>query len=280
MPDKVLVEGALRKMRVALDGDKAQYFLTTDQSEIDINRYLGAHWSIRYKGEIRCIYCDRKSSKSFNQGYCYPCFKKLARCDQCIVSPEKCHFHMGTCREPEWAKQFCMQDHIVYLANSSGIKVGITRVDQVPTRWIDQGAVAAIPIYRVSTRRLAGLVEHECKTHYADKTNWRAMLKGSPDTVDLSLERARLQDLLREYIHWIQEEEGLLSVQEVDSVDTVEISYPVDRRPEKITSFNLDKTPEAGGTLIAIKGQYLLFDEGVINLRKYAGYQVAVSIES
>lgn len=279
MPNISEISGGLRKMRVDLVNNQAQYFLTTDKQELAINDCLGARWSISYSGAINCIACGRKSSKSFNQGYCYPCFKKLARCDQCIVSPEKCHFHLGTCREPDWAQQFCMQDHIVYLANSSGLKVGITRIDQVPTRWIDQGAVSAIPMYRVATRRLAGLLEYECKNHVADKTNWRAMLKGEPDEVDLVHERARLQQEMYEDFAALQEQEGLQSLQEIDDVDSVPISYPVLSYPEKITSFNLDKSPEVEGKLIAIKGQYLLFDTGVINLRKYAGYQVSISIE-
>lgn len=266
-------------MRVDLVDNQAQYFLTTDNQELPINECLGTRWSISYSGVINCIACGRKSSKSFNQGYCYPCFKKLARCDQCIVSPEKCHFHLGTCREPDWAQKFCMQDHIVYLANSSGLKVGITRIDQVPTRWIDQGAVSAIPVYRVATRRLAGLIEHECKNHVADKTNWRAMLKGEPDEIDLLHERARLQQEMYEDFVALQEQEGLQSLQEIDDVDKLTISYPALRYPEKITSFNLDKSPEVEGKLMAIKGQYLLFDTGVINLRKYAGYQLSFTIE-
>ena len=266
-------------MRVELVDGQAQYFLTTDQQELAINDRLGASWSISYGGANNCIHCGRKFSKSFNQGYCYPCFKKLARCDQCIVSPEKCHFHLGTCREPDWAQQFCMQDHIVYLANSSGLKVGITRIDQVPTRWIDQGAVAAIPIYRVATRRLAGLIEHECKNYVADKTNWRAMLKGEPEGIDLEEERARLQQEMYEDFAALQEQEGFQGLQEVDDVASVSIGYPVISYPEKITSFNLDKSPEVQGQLIAIKGQYLMFDTGVINLRKYAGYNVSINIE-
>jgi len=171
-----------------------------------------------------------------------------------------------------------MQDHIVYLANSSGLKIGITRIDQVPTRWIDQGAISAIPVYRVATRRIAGLIEQECKAYVADKTNWRALLKGDPDAVDLLQERARIQDLLREDVNALQEQEGLQSVQEIENVDVTNIQYPVVNYPSKVTSFNLDKTPSAGGKLEGIKGQYLIFDTAVINLRKYAGYQVSVSI--
>ena len=280
MPSKLTLEGALRKMRVELSDDQAQYFLSTDQQEVAINDCVGSDWSIRYHGTINCIQCNRKSNKSFSQGYCYPCFKSLARCDQCIMSPEKCHFHLGTCREPEWAEQFCMQDHIVYLANSSGLKVGITRIDQVPTRWIDQGAVAAVPVYRVATRRISGLLEHECKAYVADKTNWRALLKGEPAAVDLIAERERIQNSLRDDFSALQEQEGLQSVQEIEDVGVTRIRYPVASYPEKIKSFNLDKEPEAGGKLLGIKGQYLIFDTAVINLRKYSGYQISITVTS
>ena len=142
-----------------------------------------------------------------------------------------------------------MQDHIVYLANSSGLKIGITRLNQVPTRWIDQGAVAAIPIYRVSTRQISGFVEQAGKEYVADKTNWRAMLKGSPDPIDLAAERDRIQAKLREEVDYFQEQEGLLAVQEVTDIDVTHIEYPVEVFPEKVASFNLDKQAEITGRL-------------------------------
>ena len=118
--------------------------------------------------------------------------QKLAQCDICIVRPEKCHYHEGTCREPDWADDHCMQPHIVYLANSSGVKVGITRHTQIPTRWIDQGASQALQIFRVPHRYLSGLVEVALKEHVSDRTDWRRMLKGSPKPVDLEQRRDEL----------------------------------------------------------------------------------------
>jgi len=272
------IQGYLRKMRTELQDNHAMYYLTTQDQTVPLNDWIGNSISLHYQGAIHCIHCDRKTNKSFSQGYCYPCFKSLARCDQCIVSPEKCHFHRGTCREPQWAEDFCMQDHIVYLANSSGLKVGITRIDQVPTRWIDQGAVAALPIFRVANRRLSGLLEESCKPYVADKTNWRAMLKGMPEPIDLYAERQRIQDLVRPDVEMLQQEEGLQSVLEIDNAELIDITYPVTAYPEKVSSLNLDKTPEITGKLMGIKGQYLILDSGVINLRKYAGYQLSISL--
>ena len=166
------VEGRLRKMPVA--SAPVSYTLTVGDTKLPLQDFLGKTVQIDFDGVIRCIHCDRKTNKSFNQGYCFPCFRKLAACDSCIMSPEKCHYHEGTCREPEWGETHCMTEHVVYLANSSGLKVGITRASQVPTRWIDQGAVEAIAMMRVATRQLAGFVEVACKQHVADRTNWRA----------------------------------------------------------------------------------------------------------
>src|SRR5690606_39924851 len=112
--------------------------------------------------------------------------------DLCIVSPERCHYEQGTCREPAWGEQFCMTDHIVYLANSSGLKVGITRASQIPTRWIDQRASQALPIMRVATRQQSGMVEGLLRGQVADKTNWRALLRGEPAPLDLPAGRDRL----------------------------------------------------------------------------------------
>jgi hypothetical protein len=201
---------------------------------------------------------------------------KLAQCDICIMSPERCHYDAGTCREPEWGEKFCMTDHIVYLSNSSGVKVGITRATQLPTRWIDQGARQALPIMCVSTRQQSGFVEDLFRSQVADKTNWRALLKGDAVSVDLAQVRDQLFDSCAEGLQSLQERFGLQAIQTIADVETLEIRYPVEQYPAKIVSFNLDKNPIAEGTLLGIKGQYLIFDTGVINIRKYTAYQLAV----
>ena len=158
--------------------DPVHYQLPVGEVLIDLNPLLGQEISLVYSGKIFCIECARKTNKSFNQGYCFPCLRRLAACDTCIVRPELCHYHEGTCREPQWGEAHCMQPHVVYLANSSGLKVGITRKTQVPTRWIDQGAIQALPIVEVDTRLQSGLIETALKSTVNDKTDWRRMLKG------------------------------------------------------------------------------------------------------
>ena len=269
----VVAAGKVRKMVTQLE-DPVEYAMPLGEERVAINPYLGRELHLRYEGVINCIHCDRKTSKSFSQGYCYPCFKRLAQCDSCIVSPEKCHYDAGTCREPEWGETHCMIDHIVYLANTSGLKVGITRHSQVPTRWMDQGATQAQPIFRVSTRLQSGLVETLFKGHVADKTSWQAMLKGDAEPMDLEQERQRLMQGCASGLSALRDTYGLQAITELEAAEETRIRYPVLEHPTKVKSLNLDKTPEIEGTLLGIKGQYLIFDTGVINMRKYAGYHI------
>lgn len=266
------VAGRLRKMPAAADSP-VSYSLLLGETRVPLNELVGYPLRLDFDGLIRCINCDRKTNKSFSQGYCFPCFKKLAACDTCIMSPEKCHYHAGTCREPEWGETHCMIEHVVYLANSSGLKVGITRGTQVPTRWIDQGAVDAIPMIRVATRQLAGFVEVACKQHVADRTNWRTMLKGEAPEMDLHQERDRLLAVIGDDLAALQAEHGKTAIRPVRE-DGLALSYPVKVWPEKVKTHNLDKASTAEGVLQGIKGQYLILDTGVINIRKYTGYEV------
>ncbi|MED5611326.1 DUF2797 domain-containing protein [Pseudomonas sp. JH-2] len=273
-----LGRGALSKMSARLESP-VQYAFRLGDEELAVNPLIGRTVRLEYLGAIFCCHCGRKTKKSFSQGYCYPCFTKLAQCDSCIVSPEKCHYDDGTCREPAWGERFCMTDHVVYLANSSGVKVGITRATQVPTRWIDQGARQALPILRVATRQQSGLVEDLLRSQVADRTNWRALLKGEAEPLDLAAIREQLFDHCAEGLRELQQRFGLQAIQPVTDLEPIEIRYPVEAYLAKITSFDLDKTPVVEGTLQGIKGQYLIFDTGVINIRKYTAYQLAISYE-
>ena len=274
---ETLGEGNLRKMRGTLEGDAVSYGLPLNDDVVPLNDLIGHSLTLSYLGEINCINCGRKTKKSFNQGYCYPCFQKLAQCDSCIVSPQKCHYHEGTCREPEWGDANCMIDHFVYLANTSGLKVGITRGTQIPTRWIDQGAVQALPIFRVASRLDSGLVEALFKDHVADKTAWQTILKGVAVELDLTQERDRLADLVSDEIKALQDTRGLTAITPINEFDVQAINYPVLEYPTKVKSMTFDKLPEVSGRLMGIKGQYLIFDTGVINMRRHAGYRIAVT---
>lgn len=272
----ISLKGNLRKMQTQL-ADQVQYQLPIGDQLQDMNALIGEQVQLNFLGEINCVACGRKTNKSFSQGYCFPCMRSLPECDSCIVKPETCHFAAGTCRDSAWGETNCFQDHYVYLANSSGIKVGITRGTQIPTRWMDQGATQALPIFRVKNRFHSGLVEVAIKAHVSDRTDWRKMLKGVAETLDMKQRRDELLEQSTAELDKLRQELGEGALQLLDEA-VVEINYPVQQYPEKIKSLNLDKTPSVGGRLEGIKGQYLIFDTGVINIRKYGGYLVELVV--
>ncbi len=274
----MVVSGFIEKMKVQHNSESGiEYYLPIGEKLIHVNPLIGKKLRLEHMGGIKCLNCGKATKKSYSQGHCYVCMTKLARCDSCIMSPEKCHFDKGTCREPDWADKFCMTDHIVYLANSSGIKVGITRSDQMPTRWIDQGAIQALPIFKVATRKLSGLVEVVFKEFVADKTNWRKMLKNEVSPIDLYREKDRLLELARTSLDNLTDKYGADSISLIHEAEALEFDYPVTKYPLKVSSYNLDKAPVVEGTLVGIKGQYLIFEDGVINLRKYTSYNLSLS---
>ncbi len=275
----ISAEGALEKMRVhmaSLHGGVVSYKLVVGDEQLDLQP--GQSIRIRFDGAIQCRNCKRPTRKSFQQGYCYPCVTRLAACDLCIVKPERCHYAAGTCREPAWGEQHCMVPHWVYLANSTGIKVGITRASQGATRWMDQGAVAALPVFEVGSRHYSGLLEVLFAEHVPDKTQWRALLKGDAEPVDLIGCRDRLLETCREKIHELEQ----LFPGACRSLDLPEYHfvYPVLRYPEKVSSLSLDRQNLIHGEIWGIKGQYLLLDSGVLNIRAMTSYMVAVEIDS
>ena len=273
---KEIAVGILRKMKSRLE-QPVSYKIPLGDNEVPLNPLIAKKIKLEYSGNIFCVNCGRKSNKSFNQGYCYPCFQKLAQCDSCIIHPEKCHFEQGTCREPVWGEKYCMQDHIVYLANSSGLKVGITRATQIPTRWIDQGATQALAIIRVRTRLQSGILEIMFKEHVADKTNWREMLKGDAEPLDMLAKSKLLLAKCESEIKELEARFGFFAISVLNGIEPLEINYPVEIYPEKIASFNFDKDPKIEAKLLGIKGQYLIFENGVINLRRFSGYEIKLS---
>ncbi len=271
------MQGNLRKMRSQLD-KPVRYELLLSDEVVSLNAMIGKEIKLNYTGRIACVHCGRVTKKSFNQGYCYPCFSSLAQCDMCIMKPETCHYSAGTCREPAWGESFCMQTHYVYLANSSGIKVGITRQNQIPTRWIDQGAVQALLIFKAQSRLISGLIEVAIAKHISDKTSWQKMLKNNVEAIDLIGKRDELMATCKPELDDIIRQFGEIAFEYLQNEQAIDIHYPAIRYPDKVKSFNLDTNPEISGILEGIKGQYLLLDTGVINLRKYAGYELAFSV--
>ncbi len=268
-----MAQGHIKKMQAVL-GSPVEYMLPIGDELVPLNSYLGKPIKLTYLGEIHCSHCGKRTKKSYSQGFCYLCMTKLAQCDLCIMKPETCHYHLGTCREPQWGENFCFQDHYVYLANSSGLKVGITRHTQVPTRWIDQGATQALPIFKVKTRLQSGEVEVALKQYVGDKTDWRKMLKGQAEAKDLPQQRDRLLAEAASDLKAIQDKNKTGDIELITDAKQVDIEFPVLEYPEKVKSFNFDKTPEIEGVLLGIKGQYLILDKGVLNIRKFTSYNL------
>lgn len=271
----LLAKGTLKKLSASLDGN-VTYRLPVGDELVELTPFIGKTLTLTHTGNIFCSSCGKKTKKSYSQGHCFVCMKKLASCDMCIMKPETCHYDEGTCREPQWGEDNCMVDHFVYLSNTSSLKVGITRHTQIPTRWIDQGATQGLPILKVKTRQISGLIEVELAKHISDKTNWRTLLKEDGADMDLVQRAAELLPLVEPTIAKLRAKYGEDAI-EVLQESITPLSYPVEEHPTKITSHNFDKNPEVTGILKGIKGQYLIFDTGVINIRKFSSYEVEVS---
>lgn len=256
--------GYLRKMSVEF-GDTIQYSLLIE-TVINVNSFIGKQIKLEWNGQIQCSSCAKIIPKSFGEGFCYSCFINAPEAAECIIRPELCRAHLGEGRDVEWEQRHHNQTHVVYLAASDKVKVGITRKTNVPNRWIDQGASFAIVLAETPNRYMAGVLEVALKSQFSDKTNWQRMLKNEQDeTIDLVSEKWMLDEILP----------SDLTQYFTDDEEVVELNYPVLTYPNKVKSLSFDKTPQIGGKLIGIKGQYFIFDnDEVLNIRKHTGYYV------
>ena len=260
-------EGVLTKMRTEIT-DVVQYYLVWENDFINMNQMLGKKMSINFL-RYQCLNCGLEK-KIYRQGFCYDCFSAIPQAGDWVISPEKSRAHLDEeDRDLEYEKRAQLQPHVVYLANSSDVKVGVTRKTQIPTRWIDQGAHEAIEIVEVPNRYLAGITEVALKDHVSDKTNWRKMLTN--DITDLNLEEER--EKLKDFIPEEAKEYYIANNKET------EIKFPVQQFPEKVKSLNLVKNPFYEGVLKGIKGQYLIFEDGtVFNIRSNEGLVVEMKV--
>ncbi len=246
-----------------------------------VNDWLGKKITLKSNGKIRCVLCGRPTKKSFGQGSCFPCFTTKAENDMCILRPETCHYHKGTCREPDWGKKNCFQKHTIYFANSSGIKVGITKENPVSNRWVDQGARFGLPIIEVESRYAAGILEHYLAKFLPDKTSWQKLVAGDPPEQNLVKEKEKFLKHLTTKEFQIESsptKSNSLQWKSVLSDNVTEIRYPIQSYPKKIKSYKLSETEFIEDTLVGIKGQYLLFENGVINIRSYGGFQFQLTV--
>ena len=266
--------GNIRKMKSVLGDQEVLYTLPlfdvlAPDAEVDMNGLIGQTIKLTFENAIHCVVTGKKIPKAYGEGMSYDAFTKSPYAVESIIRPELSMAHLGIAlRDLEWETKHDVQPHIVYLSKTSGIKVGVTRKTQVPTRWIDQGAHEAIVLAETPYRHAAGLIEVALKGHLSDKTNWRAMLKNQNSATESLLEaKNRVQSLVPDDLQ-----------QYISKEDAVQnIHFPVLQYPSKVSSLKLDKLPVIEKKLIGIKGQYLIFDdETVINLRSHTGYRISL----
>jgi len=243
------------------------YFLDMGEDFIILNNLLEKEIKISFKG-YECLSCGQ-DLPIFAQGMCKKCYFESPQVGEWVMKPELSQAHLGVAhRDLAYEQEVQLQPHIVYLAKTSDVKVGVTRKSQVPYRWIDQGADAAMPILETPNRFLAGQAEVLIKQHITDKTGWQKMLKGISTDKDLRDVKNQVKSYLNEALlaYWLENDE------------ITSIKYPILKYPEKVKSINLKKLPEFSGKLMGIKGQYLIFDDGrVFNVRNHSGYVVGWS---
>ncbi|HET8809625.1 MAG TPA: DUF2797 domain-containing protein [Flavobacteriaceae bacterium] len=260
-------EGVLKKMKTELSSP-IQYYLVFQNDFIHMNQLLDKEISLRFLG-YQCLNCN-EDKPIFRQGFCYDCFYKTPLAGDWIMRPELSTAHLEKeDRDLDYEKKVQLQPHIVYLANSSNVKVGVTRKSQIPTRWIDQGAHEAMEILETPNRYLAGITEVALKAHIADKTNWRKMLQNEIEDENLEAIRSKLEpfvpDEAKPYF--------------LENNKETELKFPVLQYPKSPKSLNLQKTPDFSGKLKGIKGQYLIFEGNtVFNVRNNEGFVVGLSI--
>lgn len=269
----MLWTGQLRELEPAFQKPIAYSLqLTGAEGQCAIPIAVGDRVVFRPTGTLRCIACGRSVKKLYQGGYCFPCVQTLPECDLCIVKPHQCHFHLGTCRDASFAANHCMVPHCVYIAWSSGFKVGITRKGRQFRRWMDQGAVEAAVIAEVPDRKTAGELEVHIAQSMADKTNWRRMLtdEEGPDRPLAEVAREVQSSVAQIYRRYL-----------VDDILPAQLVYP--RQPGftvSLSSLAFAADGSVGGVIRGIKGQYLMFDHGVLNVKRWAGYEVVVEHES
>ncbi len=269
----MIYNGQLAKMKFHNLGSetliKPEYYLESEGAEFNLNSCIGKHITVKHTGKITCISCGKEIKKTYGQGYCYPCFISVPQTEECVLKPELCRAHEGVARDMDYAKENCLVNQYIYLARSGGLKVGVTRYHQVPNRWVDQGANQAIKVAIAKNRYTAGIIEVTLKKIFADKTNWRKMLMGNDQPESLLQEKQRAIEFITSHN---------LEFTVAPNYE-FQIEFPVIEFPSKVVSKDLLKEPSISAVLKGIKGQYLIFEGGlVINIRKHAGFHTEITV--
>jgi Protein of unknown function (DUF2797) len=264
------MQGRLGKMKSRIENNVIHYQINMDNNEVvKVNNLIGKNISIIFLNKISCINCNKVTKKSWGEGLCYNCYMTSSAAAPCILRPELCEAHIGKGRDIDWENNHHNQPHVVYLALTNQIKVGVTRETQIPTRWIDQGAWQAVVFAIVPYRQLAGKIEVELKQFLSDKTDWRKMLTNQTGNQNILAVKTQMGNFLsQEFCQYISNDESIF-----------ELKYPVEKYPESVTSSSLDKTEKIEGILTGVRGQYFYINGStVFNVRSHSGYHVELTL--
>lgn len=261
------LQGPIFKM-TTVNGKPIQYYLNLSGDIVCMNQLIDRKLKINLIG-YQCVNCG-KDEKPFRMGFCKKCFFESPFASETIIRPELSTAHLDIEERDLQVEKFIqLQPHIVYLAYTGDVKVGVTRETQIPTRWIDQGATFALPIARTDNRWEAGMIEVALKEHLPDKTNWKKMLQDDyEDDLDLADFREKIKTYFPENFENFYNETG-----EMQRFD-----FPYEA-PQNISAFTLEKNPQFEGILKGIKGQYLCFEGGnFMNVRSHEGCVIELEV--
>ena len=262
-----MFSGVFKKM-ISIHDDPVRYVLDFENDLLFLNQSIGKNFKIQNTGYF-CLSCQ-DNIEIFANGFCKKCFFESPMSGDWVMKPELSKAHLDIQdRDLEYEKKIQLQDHIVYLSKTSGIKVGVTRSNNKTTRWIDQGAIEAIELLEVPNRYLAGIAEVKLKDNFSDKTNWRKMLINN-------IEEGNIVDSKKDALELLGDE--FKDYFKIDS-EIVKFNYFREGQIESVKSVSLKKSDTIEGKLIGIKGQYLIFEDStVFNVRSNEGYTVDITI--
>ncbi len=257
-------EGPLSKLLLAIQ-TPVQAYAEAGPHIIHLNAQIGKILRMEAMGLWHCKACGEVFTSLFRMGCCKICFFESPLAGDAILRPELSKAHLGQAdRDLAYEAKYQLQPHVVYLADSGGLKVGVTRHAQRHTRWMDQGASRVRVIAVTENRHQAGLIEVALKVGYSDKTSWRPMLAGMDSGQSLYEESQKALFLFPERMRPFFVAEG----------EEVQLAYPAPACA-KATSLKLKGMSAWEGRLAGIRGQYLILeDQRVFNVRAHEGAQV------
>jgi hypothetical protein len=245
-----------------------KYYLELNNNFLFLNTLMNKKIFIYYIHN-RCIKCKKKNS-IYKNGYCYTCFLNHPKNYIGIIKPERCTSHLNIeNKNIFFEKQIELQNHIVYLSITSQIKIGVTREKTFYHRMIEQGASKAIQIAKTPNRYYAGSIEVHMKKYIPDKTNYKIMLtKNNEEIYDLINYKFYLKNKFsKKLINFFLEHKN----------NIYHFFYPIIKYPITIKNINLYNENLLNKRLIGLKGNYLIFDNGVVlNIKNHIGYYVNI----